>query len=219
MKSQDAGAIDMNPSNERPQEDLEPRSAIDENLRCLLGTHFESGFCMLMIAYTDKLLGYVSARFHQCDAHEIVQVVWIKAWETLRTYEVAKLRTLKLSSWLYTTAHNYAVNVLKHNSLLKDVFSLDTPEGKACVESHPHGQTPLLEDEILHKEQLEELSLCVSQLPGMYYTVITLHYHAGLPYPEIAQILNKPLNTVKSAGLRAVRLLRLKMEHINMDEE
>jgi len=209
----------MGPNNERPQEELELQSRIDENLRCLLEAHFESGFCMLMIAYTDKLLGYVLARFNQCDADEIVQVVWIKAWETLRTYEATKLRTMKLDAWLHTTAHNHAINVLKHNSLLREVFSLDTPEGKARVESHSHGQTPLLEDEVLRREQFEELSLCVSQLPSMYHTVITLHYLTGLSYPEIAQILNRPLNTVKSDGLRAIRLLRLKMENINKDEE
>lgn len=209
----------MSPNNERPQEESRQRSIIEENLRCLLVAHFESGFRMVMIAYTDKLLSYVSARFNQCDAHEIVQVVWIKAWETLQTYEVTKLRTLKLNAWLHATAHNHAINVLKHNLLLREIFSLDTPEGKARVESHPHGQTPLLEDEILRKEQLEELSCCVSQLPSMYRRVITLHYYAGLSYPEIAQLLERPLNTVKSDGLRAIRLLRLKMENLNQDEE
>jgi RNA polymerase sigma-70 factor (ECF subfamily) len=209
----------MSPTNERPLEELEPQSILDEHLRFLLETHFESGFFMLMIAYVDKLLGYVSSRFNQCDADEIVQVVLIKAWETLRTYEATKLRTMKLNSWLHKMAHNHAINVLKHNSLLKEVFSLDTPEGRACVESHLNGQTSLLEDEVLHNEELAELYLCISQLPSMYRTVVILYYRAGLSYPEIAQILNRPLNTVKSDGLRAIRLLRLKIEQINKDEE
>lgn len=209
----------MIPSHEYPPKDCEQQSILDEYLSILLDTNFESGFFLLIIAYMDKLLSYVSSRFNQCDAEEIVQVVLIKAWETLRTYKTTKLRTMKLNAWLHTMAHNYALNVLKHNSLLKEVFSLDTPEGQACVESHSRGQTPFLEDEILHKEQVEELSSCISQLPSMYRTVTVLHYYAGLSYPEIAQALNRPLNTVKSDGLRAIRLLRLKMEKINKDEE
>ena len=125
---------------------------------------------------------------------------------------------MKLNAWLHKMAYNHAINVLKHNSLLKEVFSLDTPEGRARVEAHPKGQTSLLEDEVLRKEESAELYLCISQLPSMYRMVIILYYHAGLSYPEIAQILNRPLNTVKSDGLRAIRLLRLKMEKINKDE-
>lgn len=209
----------MIPNHRHPPEEFKQQSILDENLSLLLDTHFESGFLLLMIAYMDKLLGYVSSRFNQCDAEEIVQIVLIKAWETLRTYEATKIRTMRLNAWLYTMARNYAINVLKHNSLLREVFSLDTPEGKACVESHSRGQTPFLEDEVLRKEQLEELFLCISQLPSMYRMVIMLHYHAELSYSEIAQVLNRPLNTVKSDGLRAIRLLRLKMEKINKDEE
>jgi RNA polymerase sigma-70 factor (ECF subfamily) len=207
----------MIPNKERPQEVSEQR-LLDEHLRLLLDTHFERGFIMLTIAYMDKLLGYVSTRFNQCDAEEIVQGVWMKAWETLQTYESSKIRTIRLGAWLYTIAHHHAINVLKHNSSL-EIFSLDTPEGKACVESHPHGQSPLLEDEILRKEEVENLFVYITQLPSMYRTVITLYYFAQLSYPEIALVLKKPLNTVKSDGLRAIRLLRLEMQRINKDEE
>lgn len=205
----------MIPNRERPQE--EPgQLTLDEYLRLLLDTHFEKGFIMLTIAYMDKLLGYISTRFGQCDAEEIVQCVWMKAWQTLQTYGTTRIRTLKLGSWLYTIARNQALNVLKHNSSL-EVFSFDTPEGKAYVESHPHGQSSSLEDEVVHQEDLENLFLCIAQLPSTYHTVITLYYFAQLSYPEIALILNKPLNTVKSDGLRAIRLLRLKMQRINQD--
>ena len=204
-------------NKERPQEEPEQR-ILDEHLRLLLDTHFEKGFIMLTIAYMDKLLSYISIRFDQCDAEEIVQSVWMKAWQTLQTYETTRIRTLKVGGWLYTLARNQALNALKHNSSL-EIFSLDTPEGKVRVENHPHGRSAPLEDEIIHKEDLENLSLCIAQLPRMYHTVIRLYYFAQLSYPEIALILNKPLNTVKSDGLRALRLLRLKMQKINEDGE
>lgn len=206
-------------NKEHPREELERQSVLDELLAVLLDADFEGGFSMLIIAYRDKLLGYASTRFKQCDAEEIVQSVWMKAWETLQTYESTRIRTMKLYNWLHTMVHNQAINVLKHNSVLKGVFSLDTPEGKACAENHLCSQSPLLEDEVLRKEELRDLSLCIAQLPDMYYTVIKLYYYTNLSYPEIAQILNKPLNTVKSTGLRATKLLRLKMQKINKDEE
>jgi len=202
----------MIPKKECLREEFERQSILDELLGALLDADFETGFSMLTIAYMDKLLAYVSARFKQCDAEEIVQSVWMKAWETLRTYESTRIRTMRFHSWLYTVAHNQAINVLKHNSVLKLIFSLDTPEGKACVENHFCSRYPLLEDEVLRKEELDNLSLCIAQLPSMYRKVITLYYYANLSYSEIAQLLNKPLNTVKSDGLRATKLLRLKMQ-------
>jgi len=208
----------MTLQNWHPQEDLEQQGKLDEDLGSLLETHFEVDFHMLIIAYEKKLLGYVSSRFKACNAEEIVQSVWMKAWEALRTYEATRIRAMRFGPWLYTIAHNQALNALKH-ATLKEAFSLDTSEGKAYVEDHLSDQSPLLEDEVLRKEDVDALFLFITQLPKMYRQVIRLHYYAGFSYPEIAHILKRPLNTVKSEGLRATKLLRFQMQKRKKDEE
>lgn len=208
----------MEPNRHQPQGEFEQQGRINEDLRSLLENHFEIDFSMLIIVYEKKLLGYISSRFKGCNAEEIVQSVWIKAWEALQTYEPTRIRAMRFGPWLYTMAHNQALNVLK-SSTSKEAFSLDTPEGKAYIENHLYDQSPLVEDEVLRKEELDILFLYITQLPKRYRQVIRLHYYADFSYPEIAQILNRPLNTVKSVGLRATKLLRLQMQKSKKGEQ
>jgi RNA polymerase sigma-70 factor (ECF subfamily) len=57
-----------------------------------------------------------------------------------------------------------------------------------------------------------DLEGAVAELPERYRGVVVLYYLQDLSYPEIAEILELPLGTVKTHLHRAKRLLRTKLQ-------
>ncbi|QBD81442.1 sigma-70 family RNA polymerase sigma factor [Ktedonosporobacter rubrisoli] len=59
-----------------------------------------------------------------------------------------------------------------------------------------------------HAEQRRELEELVATLPEHYRVVVSMYYFDGLNYLEIAEILSRPVGTVKVYAHRGVQLLR-----------
>jgi len=68
------------------------------------------------------------------------------------------------------------------------------------------GATP--ERDALDRELGSRIAQAVARLPEKLRETWALAVGRGLPYPEIAQILEIPVGTVKSRMFQAVRLLR-----------
>jgi len=63
--------------------------------------------------------------------------------------------------------------------------------------------------EKLEKESLfEKLKREIEKLPFKMRQVIDLHYNFGLNFREISEILEEPINTVKSRHKRAIAKLK-----------
>ena len=70
----------------------------------------------------------------------------------------------------------------------------------------------ILPDEVLMKlEDRELLNNLLDGLPNNYKEVLILYYQEDITFKEIGEMLNKPLNTVKSYHRRALILLREKV--------
>ncbi len=79
------------------------------------------------------------------------------------------------------------------------------------VEEAENGRLASPEGEIGQRETYYELYQCLQKLPGKYRLPVYLHYLEGFDYVEVANILHKPVNTVKSHGLRGLTMLRVMM--------
>ena len=67
----------------------------------------------------------------------------------------------------------------------------------------------LLPDEVLQKMQDSDLlNKVLDKLPLNYKTILVLHYQEDMTFNEIGNVLDKPLNTIKSQHRRAIILLR-----------
>jgi RNA polymerase sigma-70 factor (ECF subfamily) len=64
------------------------------------------------------------------------------------------------------------------------------------------------EAQVEETETLRALAEAVAELPTAYKAVIALRYEAGLSYAEIAEILELPINTVRTHLHRAKIRLR-----------
>lgn len=129
---------------------------------------------------------------NQEDALDIVQDSIYKALQSLKTLD----DQTAIKSWFYRIVVNTSLDFLrKHKRVsLADEDVLDYLHS---------GQ----ED---HYENID-LEQAIQQLPVEYKTIIVLRYFEDLKIQEIAAVLNKNPNTIKTRLYRALELLKIEM--------
>lgn len=140
------------------------------------------------------------------DAEEIVQDAFVRAYRALNKMDQAQRAELRLQPWLYTITLNVTRNRLRSKrptnvalDALADPDALlnETQEGPDQPEAIVERGTDMA---------LVEQALL--QLPMHLRAAATLRFIEGRSHPEIAEILDQPIGTVKSHVHRAVRILR-----------
>ncbi len=161
-------------------------------------------------AFTELVRRYLSPMYRFArrslpsddEAEDVVQEIFLKAWKNLPQFKIEK----KFRFWIYAIAKNALIDHLRKK---KDVpFSqMETGREDLFSENLP-GEEPL-PDELFEKAELGALlSEALSKLPENYRTTLTLHYSEGLTFEEIAEIFDRPMNTVKSWHRRGTHSLR-----------
>lgn len=121
------------------------------------------------------------------DAEDVVQDTFLKYFESNRQFESEE----HIKAWLLRTAINKSKNVLRtfwhrNRSTFEDYMdqlSFQEPEDQEILEA-------------------------VMSLPEAYRIVIYLYYYEDYPVKDIAQVLEKPENTIKSHLYRARKTLK-----------
>lgn len=138
-------------------------------------------------------------------AEDIVHDAFIKIWKNSGSYhpELGSAR-----GWVYTLTRNLALNALKYSKrqvLSEPEFLLDLCDSKLVEEEQ--GSDTLSE---LAKDPLtqNELHLCLDKLEPDRKLCILHAYVDGYTQGEIAQLLDKPLGTVKSWIKRSLKVLK-----------
>jgi RNA polymerase sigma-70 factor (ECF subfamily) len=124
-------------------------------------------------------------------ADDLAQDVFLRAFRGLSAFE----GRARISTWLYRIAYNVYLN---HRSRTHDHGAL--PDG---WESFDPERTVAPGTDLR-----KDLDAAISALPERYRSVIVLYYLEDVSYPEIAEVLNLPLGTVKTHLHRAKRMLR-----------
>lgn len=140
------------------------------------------------------------------DAEEIVQDAFVRAYRALGKMSLEQRAELRLQPWLYTITLNVTRNRLR--SKRPTNVALDAlADPDALLRQSNEG--PARPETIV--EQNAEMLLverALLQLPMHLRAAATLRFIEGRSHPEIAEILNQPIGTVKSHVHRAVRILR-----------
>ncbi len=182
----------------------------DSKLPELLALDLDTYFKQLALQYQDVLYTFALRLTGRAqDAEDIVQEALLGAYLTLAHYPVERIRTLNLRGWLYKLTLNVFRNSKRGSRLLIMPLDLDD-ESQALAMQDAEEERP----EVLFEgaERLRELAALVGNLPEHYRLVVTCYYFEELTYPEIAELLDQPLGTVKSRMHRAVRMLRQRMQ-------
>lgn len=141
------------------------------------------------------------------DAEEIVQDAFVRAYRALAKMSAEQRGELRLQPWLYTITLNVTRNRLRSkrpaNVALDAMADADAVLRSATREGPPQPEKIL--------EQNADMALveqALLQLPMHLRAAATLRFIEGRSHPEIAEILDQPIGTVKSHVHRAVRVLR-----------
>jgi RNA polymerase sigma-70 factor (ECF subfamily) len=135
------------------------------------------------------------------DAEDLVQETLLKAlrgWDGFRPGSNAR-------AWLLTILRNAFINGYRRRKREPIAMDIDTAERHSILqdvaESDPEGTffTKLVDETVL---------AAVEALPEEFREALVLSDLEGMPYAEIAQVLEVPVGTVKSRLFRARRLLQ-----------
>ncbi|MDG2425900.1 MAG: sigma-70 family RNA polymerase sigma factor [Flavobacteriales bacterium] len=122
------------------------------------------------------------------DAQDIVQIVFIKAWQGIEKFEGHEKQ---LHAWLMRIAHNAAIDALRKRKVRRTV-SLDT-QMEQRVESLE--SDPFFDGDAA----LAHLHAALETLPDKQRLVFNYRYFDNLPYAEIAEITGTSIGALKAS--------------------
>jgi len=144
--------------------------------------------------YQGQLFAYVySISKNREDAEDILQNTFIKAYQNMDKYDNSR----KLSSWIYTIAHNESINYLNKKSNRRFV-SLD------CIDE------PFIEPVV--EVENKKIKEAVNNLPEKYRNVLWSKYFEDKSYEEMRDIFDAPINTLRTIIFRAKKILATNLQ-------
>ncbi len=161
----------------------------------------------LIIEYSPKLFR-ILARITQdnMEAEALVQETFWRTWNALSRYKNDR----PFFPYLATVATNLRRDQWRAERRLVDI---DLDDFECVLPDSSPGPEEVFEDD----ELLESLSAAVDQLSNSYRTVISLRYEAQLSYSQISEIMDLPINTVRTLIHRAKQILRDFLERNKKD--
>ena len=156
--------------------------------------------------YTSPLYNFTARLANRNDAPDIIQEVFIKTWKNIGRFD-PKIASFK--TWIFTITKNTITDFLrKKKSLLFSDLATDDDENINSFAESIEAED-LLPDVTLEKlEDTQFLNKTLERLRKDYQEVLILHYQEEMTFEEIGQVLNKPLNTIKSQHRRAILELK-----------
>ncbi len=175
----------------------------DEDLVAYYLAGDADAFSALIFRYSEHIYNFVRKLGAKSEATDITQEVFIKVWDNLKKFD----RKKSFKTWLFTIARNTTTDFLRKqkNLLFSDIEN--NPQGEGSMEDIPDPEP--LPIELLQKvEDAKHLEEVLLELDTKAREVLALYYQAEMTFAQIGEILNQPLNTVKSIHRRAIIRLR-----------
>jgi RNA polymerase sigma factor (sigma-70 family) len=165
------------------------RFSADEKLIALVRRGRDDAFDVLVDRYRPRLLAFCRNMMRSSeDAEDVLQEVFVNAYRAMRADD----RPIQAKAWLYRIARNRCLNELRRNTAAgvesMDVFETNEPTAVETVE---------------RREHIKEIVRDVKRLPEQQRAALLLREMEGLPYQQIADVLDTTVPSVKSLLVRA----------------
>ena len=184
-------------AKKRPKMNDKPDTDVDE---CALLQRIAEGdtsaFEVFYKVYYSKLFRFLLRMTHQPESvEELIQETLLVVWEKPDGFN----HDSKLSSWVYGIAYNKA---------LKSMSKAARRSGDVDIDELSETMGDPAANPFQNLESEDWLGRALAILQPDQRAVIELIFYHGLPYQDIARILNCPENTVKTRVFHARRKLQ-----------
>lgn len=125
---------------------------------------------------------------------ELINDTMLVVWQKAASYD----GTCKVSTWVFAIAYRKALKGLK----LRDE-PVDSD-----AEQYPDPDGPQPETSLARRQQQRAVELALERLPLAQRMVMVLTYYHDMAYSDIADVLDCPVNTVKTRMFHARHRLR-----------
>jgi RNA polymerase sigma-70 factor, ECF subfamily len=178
----------------------------DSDLCALLAYDLSHYFDQMVLRFQIRLFAFaLHLTGSRPNAEDILQDAFMGAYISLENYTPERIRTLQLQPWLYRIVlHTY-----QHYQRGSQVHLVPLGADEDASEIEIVDTVMLSPEQFIEQlEQQQEIQAALAVLPDRYRIPVTCYYFAHLSYQEIADLLDQPLGTVKSAIHRGLRQLR-----------
>ncbi|WP_229070944.1 sigma-70 family RNA polymerase sigma factor [Actinoplanes sp. DH11] len=121
-------------------------------------------------------------------AEEVAQEVLVEVWRTAARFDPERGSA---TAWVFTIAHRRAVDRVRAEQAATDrtvrvgAASVDTPYDEVA-------------DEVTVRLERQQVRRCLDDLTDLQRQAVTLAYYQGHTYPQVSELLDIPLSTVKT---------------------
>ena len=173
--------------SERVKELMTSRSVPEETAlvaRTAQGDH--RAFEMLYRAYFHRLRRFLERVTRQRPqlVEEVLNDTMLVVWRKAASFN----GTSRVSTWIFAIAYRRSLKALRQ---------FDDPMPYTREEESP-STGPCAEDELQQRQLHTLLARLLARLSAPHRAVIELTYYHGFSYPEIAEIMDCPIDTVKT---------------------
>jgi RNA polymerase sigma factor (sigma-70 family) len=174
-----------------------------------LARDLDGSFEALVVAY-ERLVFGLALRVvgNRADAEEVAQDTFERAYWALAGYPAERVAAMTLRPWLATIARNLARNRLRRRP--PPARPLEDGHGGLPIVAAPAAAEPAQVAE--RRRDRELLAELLAGLPRGQREAVVLRHVEGLAYAEAAEVLDRPVGTVKTHAHRGVRRLRVELE-------
>ncbi len=165
----------------------------------------EPAYKQLFFLFYNPLKRFACSFLHSRESsEEIVSDVFIKLWEKRKT--LAEIENLRV--YLYISTKNTALNYLDKQKRLPFTGFTDTEMEFPSTALNP-------EEQMITAEMMKQIRNAVNALPPRCRLVFKLVREDGLPYKEVADILNISIKTIDNQLAIALKKISLSV-HVKM---
>ncbi len=151
----------------------------------------------MMIEYGNELVRLAFYYVKDAEvAKDMVQNTFIKCYKNIDSYRFEA----KIKTWLYRITINECKDYLKS-------WHYKMVQVKSFVNETAKSVLPSIEKTVIDKYNNEVIKDIIFSLPKVYKEVVYLFYYDSLTTEEIAEVLDIPMNTVKTRLRRAKQRL------------
>ena len=153
------------------------------------------------------------------DAEDLTQEAFYRAYRSFGDYEGDR----PFENWIFRIVTRLFLDLLRNRRRRVKTVSYDNPlqrEGgdeNLYFEVPEEGPNP--EQEMLSGMFSEDLQKVLNSLSAEQRTLVTLADIEGVPYKDIAEMMDKPVGTIRSRLHRTHKLIRARLEQIRREQQ